>query len=153
MFQFVICSQKDLLFFNDCKQPTNFSHFYQNEDAGATLDLGNDFEAFDPDTLPDPDKYANEETDTDEDEEEDVKKPVRKLKKKKTKKEETTPETASAKRKAKPEKEGKNSSKKKRKTQKGKEDAGMNDKEEFDTGLTLQDDEALAMHILASSQF
>ncbi|XP_033635495.1 probable ATP-dependent RNA helicase DDX10 [Asterias rubens] len=124
-----------------------------NEDAGATLDLGNDFEAFDPDTLPDPDKYANEETDTDEDEEEDVKKPVRKLKKKKTKKEETTPETASAKRKAKPEKEGKNSSKKKRKTQKGKEDAGMNDKEEFDTGLTLQDDEALAMHILASSQF
>lgn len=73
--------------------------------------------------------------------------------KKKMKKADTALENTSAKRKVKSEKEGRNSSKKKRKMEKGKEEVGMKEEGEFDTGLTLQDDEALAMHILSSTQF
>ncbi|XP_022089940.1 probable ATP-dependent RNA helicase DDX10 [Acanthaster planci] len=120
-----------------------------DEDVGASLDLGEDYVPFDPDTLPDPDKYADENGGTDNEE----KQPQKKVTKKKTKIDKSSVETTK-KRKAKLERDGQMTVKKKRKPAgKGEGPRVREEAESQDTGLMLQDDEELALHILSSSQF
>ncbi|XP_038047368.1 probable ATP-dependent RNA helicase DDX10 [Patiria miniata] len=122
-----------------------------DEDVGAELGLGDDYVPFDPDTLPDPDKYANEDSGADNEEET----PKKVSKKKKTKRKENAEETPK-KRKAKlDEVRGDKSTTKKKRKMVGKGE-GLGEREEgasVDTGLTLQDDEELALHILSRGQF